>query len=183
MVGAVCPVAALFILATTLGEADLRRDPSRMRYWVATRDAEAIAKTLDRYKTDCGVYPDTRKGLNALLFDDGSTGWNGPYLTRPPVDRWGRPYLYFLSDGSPEIVSYAADGKPGGAFFNADISSRHLQYSMPESPYERRIRLEFLGWWVGAWLWLIGSAFVFSKTLRKLARNFLGRRLNRIMRT
>lgn len=154
-----------------------------MRYWVATRDAEAIAKALDRYKTDCGVYPDTRKGLNALLFDDGSTGWNGPYLTRPPVDRWGRPYLYFLSDGSPEIVSYAADGKPGGAFFNADISSRHLQYSMPESPYERRIRLEFLGWWVGAWLWLIGSAFVFSKTLRKLARNFLGRRLNRIMRT
>jgi len=34
----------------------------------------------------------------------------------------------------PEIVSYGADGEPGGEFFNADISSRNLRYSIPDTP-------------------------------------------------
>jgi len=41
-----------------------------------------------------------------------------------PADPWGNPYVY-TKDGSREykIVSYGADGSPGGSGVDADISS------------------------------------------------------------
>ena len=47
-----------------------------------------------------------------------------------PLDPWGNPYIY-LSPGrnkeSFEIISYGADGEPGGSGADADVSSADAQ--------------------------------------------------------
>jgi hypothetical protein len=85
-----------------------------------------------------------------------------------PLDPWDRPYIYLRSaDPAPEILSYGADRKPGGEFFDADISSRNVQRSFPESPLEIRARRLFIGIWVGAWLYSIGSLLLLRRTSRR----------------
>ena len=154
--------------------ADPIRDRNRGRYLIATSEVEVIAEALEHYRADCGEYPSSAEGLNGLIVDDGVDGWQGPYLKTPReklIDPWGRLFVYSLSAGAPEILSFGADGEPGGRFFNTDISSRNPRYSMPESPYERRLRLKLIATWIGAWLGLIGSISV----LRKASRGQRGR--------
>ena len=53
-------------------------------------------------------------------------GRRGPYLDgEVPADPWGRAFEFHLENLQPEIVSYGADGKPGGEFFDMDLSSRN----------------------------------------------------------
>jgi general secretion pathway protein G len=53
------------------------------------------------------------------------TGWSGPYLSSAelPTDKWGNPYVYVPppEGGQPQVGSYGADGKPGGAGTASDI--------------------------------------------------------------
>ena len=53
-----------------------------------------------------------------------------PYLGHEfPLDPWGRAYIYrYPGERSPdpEILSYGADGKPGGTGENADILSSQV---------------------------------------------------------
>jgi hypothetical protein len=137
-----------------------------MVYWIGTRDAETLAKAVERYKTDCGAYPPASQGFSGLVLDYGVKGWRGSYLKGLPVDPWRRPYIYLLTSGTPEILSYGADGKPGGEFFDADISSRNLRWLMPESPYEFRARVSFIRMWLAAWFCFIGSILGLRKVWR-----------------
>ena len=44
--------------------------------------------------------------------------WHGPYLKKPPVDPWGRPYVYRypgqINTSGADVFSYGADGNEGG---------------------------------------------------------------------
>jgi general secretion pathway protein G len=89
---------------------------------------EMFVVALERYKHDVGSYPTTEQGLQALRFKpDGVDRWNGPYLEGDiPNDPWGHPYIYKFpgkTPSKPEIISYGADGVPGGRGANADIVS------------------------------------------------------------
>lgn len=42
---------------------------------------------------------------------------------RVPTDAWGRPFLYAVVDGQPRLVSWGADGEPGGEGLDADLYS------------------------------------------------------------
>ena len=57
----------------------------------------------------------------------GISNSQGPYLERElPNDPWGNAYVYHYPSeqgDEPEIISYRADGQPGGEGFNADIVS------------------------------------------------------------
>ncbi len=57
-----------------------------------------------------------------------STTWRGPYLVEcSPADPWGNEYVYILGPSSDwEIITYGADGSPGGVEDAADLSSRTL---------------------------------------------------------
>jgi len=145
------------------------RDPNRTRYLLGTVQVQEIAKAVERYRADCGEYPSMSDGLNALVLDQGVEGWNGPYPKRAPLDPWRQPYICLRSTDSatPEILSYGADQKPGGEFFNADITSRHPQHSIPESPFELRANRLLLGSWIGAWICLIGSLLVLARISRR----------------
>ncbi|HEV8234336.1 MAG TPA: type II secretion system major pseudopilin GspG [Gemmatimonadaceae bacterium] len=97
----------------------------------AKSQIEMLGAALDAYRLDNGRYPTTEQGLGALWEKptiDPPQNWRAPYLRKPvPPDPWGRPYLY-LSPGQVnpqgyDLLTYGADGKPGGENEDADIMS------------------------------------------------------------
>lgn len=68
----------------------------------------AVSKAVELYEVDTGRYP---AALQALLTDDGSPNWNGPYLKGgAPKDAWGQPVKLEVAGRTFKVVS---DGPPG----------------------------------------------------------------------
>ena len=90
-------------------------DPS-LEHTEALRTTQDLTDALDRYRGRFRRMPDPREGLAALSPD---------YVERLPVDPWGNPFIY-ASDGSSwaDVLSYGADGLPGGDGPDADVSGR-----------------------------------------------------------
>lgn len=90
---------------------------------------ERLGTVLDTYRLDVGRYPTSQEGLQVLVVRPmGIDRWDGPYLNKGelPVDPWGRPYQYRSpgEGGRPyDLWSLGADGSPGGADNNRDITS------------------------------------------------------------
>ena len=87
---------------------------------------ESIASALDNYHLEIGRYPSQEQGLYALVeAPSGVVGWDGPYLAKKklPDDPWGAPYIYRYpgENGTYDLLSYGADGQPGGENDDADI--------------------------------------------------------------
>ena len=86
-----------------------------------------LESALAGYKLDVGKFPTTEQGLEALRTKpSGVEHWDGPYLSKEvPMDAWGHPYVYKCPSqhGDYEIVSYGADGQPGGENYDADVVS------------------------------------------------------------
>ena len=82
---------------------------------------------LDTYRLDTGRYPTTQQGLQALREKPVDVEkWDGPYLRKAlPLDPWGHPYVYESPSehGEFAIISYGADGSPGGTDMDRDIVS------------------------------------------------------------
>jgi general secretion pathway protein G len=94
----------------------------------ATRaQIELFATALDTFRLDVGRYPTSEEGLQALRQKPGGIErWDGPYLKKDlPLDPWGKSYNYKSpgDHGPYDIVSYGADGVPGGDGDNRDITS------------------------------------------------------------
>ena len=115
------------------------------RFMGRTEDAKAVKAKVDiasletslkLYRLDNGFYPTTEQGLAALIEKPGTEpipqNWMSKgYLekARVPKDPWGREYLY-LSPGvhdEYDIISYGADGAPGGEDKDRDIQSWELE--------------------------------------------------------
>jgi general secretion pathway protein G len=96
----------------------------------ARSQMEMLGAALDAYRLDNGRYPTSAQGLEALRsapqFEPRPRNWREPYLRRAvPLDPWGNPYVY-LSPGEAnpngyDLLTYGADGVPGGEGENADI--------------------------------------------------------------
>ena len=84
-----------------------------------------LETALDTYRLDVGKYPTTDMGLQALREKpDGAEKWDGPYLSKElPLDPWGNPYQYRSpgEHGDYDLISYGADGSPGGEDEDIDI--------------------------------------------------------------
>ena len=96
---------------------------------VAKAQIDALQKALDQFRLDCGCYPSTELGLNALMArPSNEQKWNGPYLQKsPPPDPWGQPYQYRqpgTGEAEFDLLSFGKDGKPGGDGDQADIGYR-----------------------------------------------------------
>ncbi|MEN8211515.1 MAG: type II secretion system major pseudopilin GspG [Thermodesulfobacteriota bacterium] len=99
-------------------------------------DIAALETSLKLYKLDNSNYPTTEQGILALIEKPSTEpvpmNWKEKgYLAkaRIPKDPWGREYLY-LSPGihdDYDIISYGADGAPGGDGKNRDINSWELE--------------------------------------------------------
>jgi general secretion pathway protein G len=120
-------IAILAILGALVVPKIMSR-PDEARVAAAHQDVQAIMQALKLYKLDNGTYPSADQGLNALVERPSSgqvpTNWKS-YLDKLPTDPWGHPYVY-LNPGiknDVDVMSYGADGKPGGEGNDADIGS------------------------------------------------------------
>jgi general secretion pathway protein G len=70
------------------------------------------------YHRTMGRFPTEEEGFTPLL--------KAGVLKEPPVDPWGRPYVYQFNAERTGVVSYGADGVPGGEGEDSDITSGGL---------------------------------------------------------
>jgi general secretion pathway protein G len=116
----------LGLLASLVGPR-LFRHVDDARVGTARAQIELLGTALDSYRLDTGRYPTTEQGLEALRSEpSGVRNWNGPYLPRPiPKDPWGNEYVYKSpgDHGDYDLLSYGADGQPGGEGDSAEIRS------------------------------------------------------------
>jgi general secretion pathway protein G len=106
--------------------------PDEARQLKAKIQIESLETALKLYKLDNGNYPDTEQGLKALV-EKPETGnvplkWReGGYLEKGklPKDPWGNEFVYLSpgTHGEYDIISYGADGVPGGEGKNMDLNS------------------------------------------------------------
>ena len=110
--------------------------PEEARRMKARVQIESIETALKLYKLDNGSYPTTEQGLQALV-EAPTVGqlpkaWReGGYLEkgRVPKDPWDNEFIY-LSPGVNsdfDLISYGADGEPGGEDINKDINNWELE--------------------------------------------------------
>ena len=123
-------IVVIAVLATFVAPR-LFRNVNDARVATAKAQIESFGTALDGYRLDNGRYPTTTQGLSALWqkpIIDPPVSWTEPYLRKPvPNDPWGRPYLYSapgkINPTSYDLLTYGADGQPGGEGENADVSS------------------------------------------------------------
>lgn len=95
----------------------------------ALSDIAALTTALNAFRLDCDRFPSTEEGLDALRNQPGDVrGWRGPYLEKPiTTDPWENAYVYEYpgprGDDSYTLLSYGADGAPGGEGDATDIGS------------------------------------------------------------
>lgn len=124
-------VMVILGLLATLVAPSLFKKVGSSKQKTAMAQIANIETALKTFKLDVGRYPRTEEGLAALITSPrGLLNWDGPYLEKDvPLDPWGSPYGY-TSPGEKveyEIVSYGADGRPGGEGEDRDISSSTLK--------------------------------------------------------
>ena len=126
-------VVILGILAAVIVPRFLSR-PDEAKVTKAKVDMKSIEEALGLFKLDTGFYPSTDQGLKALV-EKPQTGriptkYSAEgYLKKTPVDPWNTPYVYLspgLHSSNFDLISYGADGQPGGEGFDADINSWEL---------------------------------------------------------
>ncbi|MBE0618700.1 MAG: type II secretion system major pseudopilin GspG [Proteobacteria bacterium] len=91
-----------------------------------------LEDSLHQFEVDNGFYPDTEQGLDALVREPSvgraATRWRqGGYLEKGtvPKDPWGNSYIYLSpgNHGDFDLLSYGADGEPGGEGNFADVTN------------------------------------------------------------
>jgi len=121
-------VLTIIALFAALVAPRMLKQGDKARVTAARAQIESFMTALGAYKLDTGLYPTTEQGLVALRErPQGVNQWNGPYLPKEvPLDPWAHAYVYkFPGDhgDEPDIISYGADGTPGGTDIYADIVS------------------------------------------------------------
>ena len=106
--------------------------PEEAKRLKAQMDIATLETSLKLYRLDNGAYPTTEQGLQALV-EPPTVGvlpkkWReGGYLEKGkvPTDPWGGEYIYLSPGlhGDFDLMSYGADGQPGGEGNNQDINN------------------------------------------------------------
>ena len=115
-------VLAALIVPNVLDRADDARATA------ARTDVNNLMQALKLYKLDNQRYPSGEQGLQALVARPTAQpvppNWK-PYLEKLPNDPWGRPYQYLNPGvkGEIDVMSFGADGQPGGEGKDADVGS------------------------------------------------------------
>jgi len=125
-------IVILGIIAALVVPRVLER-PDEARAVAAKSDIGTIMSALKLYRLDNQRFPTTEQGLAALVArpeqPPAPPNWKpGGYLEKLPKDPWGRPYQYLNPGlkGDVDVMTYGADGQPGGTGPDADIGSWDL---------------------------------------------------------
>jgi general secretion pathway protein G len=121
-------VVTIIALFAALVAPKMLRRADAARVTAARAQINAFMTALAAYKLDTSTFPTTEQGLVVLRVKPADVPlWNGPYLPQDiPMDPWARPYVYKYPGehgDEPDIMSYGADGQPGGEDIDADVLS------------------------------------------------------------
>ena len=132
-------VLAITAVLTAGCTVSLARLISSAKKTSARNQIEQYSAALQTYFLDCGRFPTTEQGLDALwekpVLYPVPENWDGPYLERRPgKDPWGTDFEYLSAESSvmpsevPEnlpyvLICYGADKEKGGKANGADIVS------------------------------------------------------------
>jgi general secretion pathway protein G len=110
--------------------------PEEAKQLKAKIQIESLETALKLFRLDTGMYPDTEQSLQALV-EMPEVGripkkWRkGGYLEKGkvPKDPWGNEFVYLSPGvhGDYDLVSYGADGVPGGEGTDTDINSWEIE--------------------------------------------------------
>lgn len=93
----------------------------------AKTQIKMLEQAIFDFRLDIGKLPEGGNNLQELFRNvSGSEKWDGPYLKATmPKDPWGNEYVYTCPGEHSEfdLVSYGADGQPGGSGDNTDIGN------------------------------------------------------------
>jgi general secretion pathway protein G len=105
---------------------NVRGNLIKAKQTIARQDLSVIVDALARFWSEHSRYPTNDEGLN-VLWQKPASGAE-PYLTKEPVDPWGRSYVYVSPgpNGPFVVICLGADGQEGGEGADADISSDDL---------------------------------------------------------
>ncbi len=106
-------------------------DKARQKQTVA--NLRVLHMSVSQFKMDTGRFPSADEGLIVLVEEPADAeGWNpGGYLqtSELPLDGWGNEFFYqeYPEDGKPfTIISFGADGEPGGEGYDEDLYSTRV---------------------------------------------------------
>lgn len=119
-------VGAVVVLATALAFLMVRLtedDSLSPKQRVARADIRKMHGLFRSFYRLMGRFPTEQEGFNILV--------QSRVIAQAPVDPWGRPYVYRLSEQKAGIISYGADGVPGGKGEDADITSGGVEEEQP----------------------------------------------------
>ena len=115
-------MAIIGILAVVVGPPLWEQLSGSQRKIVKTQ-IDNLETALGSYRLDMFKYPNNLDDL--VKNSSNSSKWQGPYLAKGlPKDPWGNNYQYHkLSQDyrDYDVLSFGADGQPGGEGQNADI--------------------------------------------------------------
>ena len=123
-------VVILAILGTLVAPQILGRiDEARITK--AREDLKLYESALDLYRMDNFRYPTSEQGLDALVHrpnDPNLKNWRADGDVKQLVkDPWGHDYVYVVpgtGGAAYDLMSFGADGAPGGTGNDADLSLR-----------------------------------------------------------
>ena len=128
-------VLIITILATIVG-VNVAKRPGEARVAAAAAQIKNLTTALRLYRMEQGRYPTQQQGLSALVAEPRVAPLprryppDGYLESRTlPLDPWGNDYVYLVPgpDGGPyEVLSYGADGEPGGEGEDVDVSTAEL---------------------------------------------------------
>jgi len=116
---AILGMLAAFVVPAVVG----KKDESQRK--ITCTQMAGVEDTLETFKMDNSVYPDTEEGLKALVSNPDEEKYpqysHSPYYKEIPKDSWGTPLVYIKTGDGFKLMSYAADRKEGGEDSGEDI--------------------------------------------------------------
>ncbi len=128
LVEAIVVIIIIGVLATLIAPRLIGR-VGQAKHSTGEQKASVLATQMKLFLADCGKLPSSGATI-AVLFEKPSdvdaTAWKGPYVDNRDalLDPWGKQFILRIPGQQNvdfDIVSYGADGKPGGENEDADI--------------------------------------------------------------
>lgn len=115
VVAVVCLLSTALAFTLAFVTTDWSLAPQQRLALEQIRRLEGVFKM---YHRSMGRFPLEEEGFTPLI--------QAKVLPAVPVDPWGHPYVYHFNNEHTGVISYGADGVPGGEGENADITSGGL---------------------------------------------------------